>query len=393
MQKHHILFFFLVMIMVAFTSCVTMGGSKNSTATPGLKTYQVGDIMDWQKKQKISFKKLMDEITSAKVVYIGETHVSFEDHRIEREILAGLYDKHPSLILAMEMFPREVQPILDKWIHGSINDDAFLHEVQWEKIWGYPFQFYSPLLHFIRERHLELIGLNAPPEIVRKISSKGFPSLSREERNRVAAKINFANPKHREFIRKQYEEHPRDNIKNFEAFYAAQLTWEETMAETLATQITSHPGSEKFIVIIGKGHIEHGFGVPQRTWRRVKHTYKIVFPLSITEVDKVDDKDIADYIWVTKKEAGFRHPHLLGIMVKPLSIQRGIKVSKVLPKSAAAEAGIEAGDIILTIDTTPIKSIKDIHRAMLSVKRVHRLSIQRASEKITVTVTLPKEKP
>nr|MCR5576256.1 S1C family serine protease [Oscillospiraceae bacterium] len=73
----------------------------------------------------------------------------------------------------------------------------------------------------------------------------------------------------------------------------------------------------------------------------------------------------------------------------------GVYIDDVTPGSCAAKAGIEAGDIITTIDGTEVTSYDELR----SVIRRHRagdsvdIEIYRADEARTVTVVLDEEKP
>ena len=114
--------------------------------------------------------------------------------------------------------------------------------MNWEEIWGYPFRLYRPLVLFAREKGLPLVGLNAPREVVNKIARRGLAGLSPEERKRVAENFDLANQGHREYVLEEYERHVKGSIRDFEAFYEAQLAWEETMAETLVQTLKAASG-------------------------------------------------------------------------------------------------------------------------------------------------------
>ncbi len=214
-----------------------------------------GDILETRTGQVISPEVLLERLDEARVVYIGETHTRPEDHQIQEWILKGLFDRHPSLAVALEMFPREVQPLLDRFSRGEETEEDFLRKVDWEEIWGYPFRLYRPMVLFAREKRLPLIGLNAPREVVTKIARQGLSGLSPEERRRVAETILSDQPEDREFVLEEYERHVKGSIKDFETFYEAQLAWEETMAESLVDALKVLPETTRIVVLIGKGHI------------------------------------------------------------------------------------------------------------------------------------------
>jgi uncharacterized iron-regulated protein len=41
------------------------------------------------------------------------------------------------MVLGFEMFPRRVQPVLDRWSKGELSESDFLREVDWAQIWGF----------------------------------------------------------------------------------------------------------------------------------------------------------------------------------------------------------------------------------------------------------------
>lgn len=259
-----------------------------------------GDIVETATNAFLSFDSLIDHLSTNQIIYVGETHPSTEDHHFQQEILKGLFAKNPSLMVAMEMFPREVQPWLDHYSQGLISEKEFLEKVDWEKNWGYPFDLYRGLLHLARARRLKIIGLNAPIEVINKIAQNGFSSLTPLERNRLASDFHFDHPGHREYLRRQYMHHPQENIKNFDTFVEAQLGWEETMAETLARVTASFSKGQKILVLIGKGHLLHQLGVPRLTKLRTNLTFKTVIPLPLDYPVRTLEPDLADYICITE---------------------------------------------------------------------------------------------
>ena len=287
------------------------------------------------------------------------------------------------------MFPRSAQSSLDLYSQGKINEKEFLQETDWNRVWGYPFQLYRGILSWARDRRLKIVGLNAPPAVVRKIARTGVSSLSPDDREQIAAKMDFSDSAHRAYVKQEYDQHLKGNIKNFESFYEAQLAWEETMAETLAKTLISADSADRIVVLLGKGHIMHKFGVPQRTLDRAAHEYKTIIPIPIDYSDRAIDADIADYIWVTQKSTEFKHPPMLGVMLNASGSESGFEVMDVIPGSAADKAGVKKGDIIYQLDGKAINNIEDIHKTLMQRGRTtHQLVIKRSGTELELPVTL-----
>lgn len=349
--------------------------------------FKAGDIIDTHTGTVLPWGSFLEELSSARIIYLGETHTSFEDHRVQLEILKGIHGMDPHLAVALEMFPRESQAVLDRYAKGRISEDRFLRESDWTHIWGYPFQLYRPILSWAREEGLELIGLNAPSAIVRKVARSGLGSLTPGERRRIAADFHLDHASHRQYVQEEYQRHLKGEIKGFETFYEAQLTWEETMAETLARSLAKMPAGARIVTLIGNGHIYGRWGVPRLAEERVPHVFKTVITIPETELPEDLGPQMGDFVWVTHKQDSPQHRGRLGIMVQPEPGGGGLSILEVRPDSPAARAGILKGDVLLKIDEVRIRSVDDIHRAMRGGKGLHRFALRRSHQKIFLTLS------
>ncbi len=350
-----------------------------------LEGLKPGDILETRTGQVISPEVLLDQLTEARVVYLGETHTRLEDHHIQERILEGLFDRHPSLVVALEMFPREVQPQLDRFSKGEWTEEEFLRHVHWEENWGFPFRLYRPMVLFAREKRLPLVGLNAPREVVNKISHQGLAALTREERIRVAETFDQTDQEHREQVLEEYERHVKGDIRDFEAFYEAQLAWEETMAETLVQTLKAVPETTRVVVLIGNGHIWQGRGVPLSAWRRLDHRFRTIMPLPVDYSLRRLEPAPADYIWITPVPEEIHRPRL-GITIETLPEEGGIVLREVVPGGKAEQYGFKKGDLILAIDGTPVMNLEDFHRSLSNTAPTKRFRIQRNGTEMEITV-------
>jgi aminopeptidase N len=351
-----------------------------------------GDIIDTRSGEVITAESLAERLAGVQVIYVGETHTSLEDHRIQLQILEGLYRRNPDMALALEMFPRRAQPVLDRYAAGELTEEDFLREVNWAETWGYPFQLYRPLLAFARDKGLKIIGLNAPREVVHKIARQGLVSLSQEERREIAESFLTEDPKHREVLAQEFQRHRQEKIKDFESFYAAQLAWDETMAETLIRFLQTLPPASQVLVMIGKGHITDRQGMPPAAWKRLPHSYKTVVPVSVDHPFRVLGPELADYLWITSPLEEV-HPPRLGIQVKTLPENQGLEVTAVNPGSAAQRAGLQVGDVIVKIESEVVRTIEDLHQALAKRPPTAHFTVRRSGKEVTVAVQWGKLNP
>jgi uncharacterized iron-regulated protein len=376
----------LGLLLTLPAACMTDGFHRHQAPQELTGAIKVGDIIETRTGKIISVAALMAELARVRIIYVGETHTSREDHRVQLEVMKGLYARNPALILALEMFPREAQPLLDQYAGGLITEEEFLREVKWDQVWGYPFPLYRSVLAWAREHHMRIVGLNAPREIVSKIAQSGLAGLDATERNRVAQEFHLSSPKHQEYLRRQYSQHLKGNITDFNTFLEAQLAWEETMAETLARTLAAGPAEEQIVVLIGKGHISDRVGVPKLTYDRVNDSFRTIAPLPVDYPGGTADPDIADFVWITDRSDPVRRARL-GALFRVLPSGQGLKILEVLPGSPAAKAGLKEGDILNAVDGSAVSTLEDIHKAF-SKGKVHDLILKRNGQELTVTVTL-----
>ena len=214
--------------------------------------------------------------SQANVVYLGEHHDSPEDHVAELAILEQLYKESPKLEIGMEMFQRPFQGSLDDYLAGKIDAIALQEQTEYANRWGFDWNYYAPILEFAKAHQLEVKALNTPLEITYKVGQSGLDSLDSEDFQWIPAKsqLDLSNDAYRDRIKTLYESfhHGKGNSDNFEHFYQAQILWDETMADAIATEVTQHPQTT-FVSLVGAGHIIYGDGIPNRVQKRVSQNH------------------------------------------------------------------------------------------------------------------------
>lgn len=202
------------------------------------------------------------------VVLLGESHDEAEHHRWQLHTIAALFGHRSDMVLGFEMFPRRVQPVLDRWSRGELDETAFLREVNWPQIWGIPDELYLPLFHFARMHRLPLLALNVDRATNRRVVAQGFASVPNAEREGVGDPAP-ASSWYRDRLFEWFKKHPaaghdaRAASEPFERFVRAQLFWDRAMAEAIAG--ARRDGQRPLVVgVMGSGHVEYGDGVPHQ---------------------------------------------------------------------------------------------------------------------------------
>jgi uncharacterized iron-regulated protein len=244
---------------------------------------------------------IIKQLQAAKIVYLGETHDQQSDHQQQLAIIQVLVKANPKLAIGMEMFQRQMQPLLDRYVTGQITAAELRVQTDFDQSWGYPWDYYAPILEFARANRLPVIALNTPSKISRKAARQGWASLTPEELKYIPplTEIDRTNTKYQQMILASYQQHAgivSIASKSFDRFYTAQLLWDETMAESTANFVRQHP-DHQMIVLAGRSHIIYGYGIPDRVLRRLNQPRSIQKTVLLSLDQELQQPAIADFIW------------------------------------------------------------------------------------------------
>jgi uncharacterized iron-regulated protein len=281
-----------------FFLCITPACAQD-TSTP-IQQEQVETL----RRNVSTQQQILQGLVKADVVYLGETHDSPKDHQAQLEILQALYQQNPKIAIAMEMFQRPFQDVLDQYLAGKITEAQLVEQTEYEQRWGFSWEYYAPILRFAKANQLPVLALNTPTEVTRKVARIGLESLTADERKYIPplSEIRTDNAEYRKMVQESYERHHQaghGNSTSFERFFTAQVLWDETLAEKIAQFVKANPDYQ-VVVLAGKGHIVYGYGIPSRVARRFNNNQLVqrsVLLSSPKESSSSMNKPIADFIW------------------------------------------------------------------------------------------------
>jgi uncharacterized iron-regulated protein len=259
---------------------------------------------DAQPQQTYTNQQILQQLLKARVIYLGETHDSIEDHQAQLVIIQEMQRQNQKIAIALEMFQRPFQSVLDQYLAGKITEEQLIEQTEYNQRWRFPWEYYAPIVRFAALNKLRILALNTPSEVTRKVATEGLESLTAEERKHIPplSEIRTDNAEYRQMLLEVYQQHQKaaqGNSKAFERFLQAQVLWDETMAEKIAQFVKANPDYQ-VVVLAGKGHIVYGYGIPSRVERRLgvgKVKMRSVLFNFPTDSPSSADKPIADYIW------------------------------------------------------------------------------------------------
>lgn len=218
-------------------------------------------------------RAVIEQIQDNRVIYLGEHHDSAADHAQQLAIITNLYKPNHPQAIALEMFQRPFQPMLNRYLAGTISESELRAQTEYDQRWGYDWEYYVPILRFAQAHQIPLLAINTPAEITRKVAKHGLNSLEKSDFRYIPAleNIKVDNAKYRQQIAEIYQQHAREGNSNsdeFANFFVAQILWDETMAEAIANYHQTNPQSQ-IMVLVGEAHVAHNYAIPDRLTRRI----------------------------------------------------------------------------------------------------------------------------
>jgi uncharacterized iron-regulated protein len=220
-------------------------------------------------KQRLTFGQLTDRLLEGEIICIGESHDSELDHQVQLMIIKALYARDERLGVGMEMFQRPFQKTLDRYLSGAVNEDTFLEDSEYQKRWGFPWRLYRPIVEFCKRNGIPLAALNVGDELRRKVSKVGYDKLSALEKKQLGP-IDFQVKEHRRHWFEKLGKIPGHGPlsgESKERYYRVMTVWDEYMADS-AARFQKERKLRRMVILAGSGHIEYGFGIPDRAAKR-----------------------------------------------------------------------------------------------------------------------------
>jgi len=311
---------------------------------------------------------LLASLAKRQVVLLGEAHDNAEHHRWQLQMLAELRAAGRELVVGFEMFPRRVQPALDRWVAGGLSEGEFLTASDWRNVWGLEPQLYLPLFHFARMNRVPMLALNVDKALTRAVREKGFDAVPESQREGVTrpapatqAYLDFLFPIFLEHETKPGEKPSRESAE-FRRFVESQTTWDRAMAQGLAEALARRPGALA-VGIMGRHHAANGVGVPHQLAALGVRDVAVLLPWDKDANCAELRPGLADAVFgVAAPPASETRRQRLGVRIEPA--EGGVRIAAVESASVAASAGLRAGDIVVEIAGRPAKQAADVAEAV-----------------------------
>ncbi|GAB3227971.1 ChaN family lipoprotein [Hymenobacter seoulensis] len=122
------------------------------------------------------YDKMLKELAAADVVFFGEQHNDPLAHWLELQVTKDLVRlRQGQLVLGLEMFERDVQPLVDQYITGELDDKAFEEQ---SRPWPNYATDYKPLMLLARQQKFRVVGTNVPRRYASQVAKGSLTALN-----------------------------------------------------------------------------------------------------------------------------------------------------------------------------------------------------------------------
>ena len=276
--------------------------------------------VDAYRGEPLRYEQVLDDLATARVIYLGERHTLKRHHRIQARIVRDLAERGLPLLLGLEQMEAAYQETLDRYGRREIDFDQLAEQTDWADRWS-GYELYREVLENARNAGVPILALNARAETIRQVArSGGLSGLDAQSRAELPSDVWLDDPAYENLLKLMLPVHMAATPERLRPMIEAQMCRDEAMAATLCRALSSAERRDhKAIVLCGAGHVSYGFGTPERVRRRLPEVKDRIVLLSdsgdvtLTERQKAASRPVqithdqlrqigrppADYLYVT----------------------------------------------------------------------------------------------
>lgn len=295
------------------TACVPAASIRTPAPVSESRVY------DTHARRMVDFQTFADAAAKTDVVFFGEQHDDPATHRAELALLAAVGARRANVVVSLEMFDRDVQPVLDAYLAGQIPESAFVAST---RPWARYNSDYRALVELARANGWPVVASNPPRRIATAVSRAGLAmldTLAARDRALIARELSCPRDPYFERFAESMKTHSAgggpatakdstDAAAMTQRFYEAQCVKDETMGESIAAAHGRAARAGQGAIVLhfnGAFHTDMGHGTAARARRRMPGARTLV--VTAVPVDDVVRADVArfadraDYVILTPK--------------------------------------------------------------------------------------------
>jgi uncharacterized iron-regulated protein len=243
--------------------CTTFIVSATMTAQVTEQNYRIYSV---KSAKEITIAEIVDDMKNADVLFYGEEHNDSVTHFLENKIFEALFQKYnSSMTLSMEMFERDVQPIMNEYLTSDVREKNFKKDA---RVWS-NYKDYRPMVEFSKLNKLDVICANAAgrySNLAGRKGQKGLMELPLESKKYFAPlPYDTASGKYHEklvglFDQGSSKKKKQPSMGDSFSLVMAQSLWDATMAFSISEYFVKN-SSKKIFQVNGRFHSDEYFAV------------------------------------------------------------------------------------------------------------------------------------
>lgn len=213
-------------------------------------------VYDVKQQKTVSLDEIVAAMANADVLFFGEEHNDSIGHYLEVSLFKKLAVAYNNKVgLTLEMFHTDVQPVINEYLAGIINEKNFIKEA---RAWN-NYKDYEPMIAFAKSQGIAVIGANAAGRYSNSVTKNGLEILAKLPANSKQ----FLPPHSIDTLTGRYYEkfiallggHGMGAMK----VYQTQNFWDATMAWSIAKYAKENKG-KKIFQVNGRFHSDEKLG-------------------------------------------------------------------------------------------------------------------------------------
>jgi hypothetical protein len=126
------------------------------------------ELVKYRKEYDKEFKKkwlsstrdeLYRRLQASRLVLMGDFHALSQSQKTHWRVLKNFLTSRP-LVLCLECFEADDQDAIDKFMAGKVSEREFLKTIEWSKKWGFPWDYFRPLIRWAQGKRIPVYGIN-----------------------------------------------------------------------------------------------------------------------------------------------------------------------------------------------------------------------------------------
>ena len=380
----------------------------------------------------VTVAEAADVLAAADVVALGEMHDTPAVHELHLALIQELHARRGrDLVIAMEMFERDVQTKLLMYLSGDLDEGRFREDA---RPWPNYVRDYRPVVQFAKRNGIIVLAANAPRPQAAKVAREGLAAVAGEPH--VARTVSAPEDDYWEAFLVAMKGHPGVTAERMQRMYQAQCLKDDTMAESIVDYVQRQRGTGRrplVVLICGHMHSDYRRGTVARILSRWQGCDARV--LSAEASDEVgagkglyrSPRAVGDFVVVVPAAAGasadavvpaagdaekpavpvappVAPPAAQSAATNPEGLQpalnlmpgdysgegKGVLVGSVTAGGAAEKAGIEAGDVLVALGGVEVQGVEHYTELLRkqTIGKVVTVRVRREGAEVDLQVTI-----